>query len=249
MPQYFFRAAFKGTAYHGWQIQENAHTVQGKVNEVLRNLFRSEEVQTLGCGRTDKGVHAEEFYFSLWVEEWVDTDELRCKMNSFLPFDIAVRSIHHVNEGAHVRFDAEQRTYTYCIDRYKDPFSKECSYYFRGPLDIDLMQEAATLLPAYEHFGAFARSGGDARTDICRVDRAEWIIDEGRLFFRISADRFLRGMVRGIVGTMLDLGSGCYGIQRFKDIIGSKDRKLAGRNAPPHGLFLTEVRYPYSLGS
>lgn len=249
MPQFFFRTAFKGTAYHGWQVQENAITVQGKVNEVLRNLFRIDRARTLGCGRTDKGVHAAEFYFSFWVEGSVDTDELRFKMNNFLPSDIAIHSIHPVNEDAHVRFDPEQRTYTYRIHRYKDPFLKDRSYYFQRSLDTDPMQEAASILPGYEHFGAFARSRANTRTDICRVYGAEWVIEDGRLFFRIRADRFLRGMVRGIVGTMLDLGCARYGIDRFKEIIASRDREQAGGNAPAHGLFLEEVRYPYSLGS
>ncbi len=248
MPQYFFRTLFKGTAYHGWQVQDNAPTVQGRVNEALRHLFGLDEARTLGCGRTDKGVHAEEFYFSFWAGTPFDTDELLFKMNNFLPSDIAVRSIHPVSEEAHVRFDPEQRTYLYRIHRSKDPFLQDRSYYFHRALDTDPMQEAAALLLNYDHFGAFARTGRNTGTDICRVQRAEWSFGEDRFLFRISADRFLRGMVRGIVGTMLDLGIGRYGIERFKEIIASRDRKRAGDNAPARGLFLKEVRYPYSLG-
>lgn len=249
MPQYFFRTSFKGTNYHGWQVQANARTVQGEVNRVLRNLFGVDEARTLGCGRTDKGVHAEGFYFSFWTDIPFDPEQLRFKMNNFLPFDIAIHNVHRVHDDAHVRFDPELRTYVYRIHRYKDPFLQDRSYYLRCSLDQDAMQEAASYLKSCQHFGAFARSGGNNRTDVCRIDRAEWTFDEGRALFEISADRFLRGMVRGIVGTSIDLGAGRYGMERFKAIVASREREMAGSNAPARGLYLQDVRYPYSLAS
>lgn len=250
MAQYFFRTVFKGTRYHGWQIQENARTVQGEVNQALCNLFGSEEARTLGCGRTDKGVHASDFYFSYQSDEAFDKEELCFRMNRSLAPDIAIRSIHRVHDDAHVRFDPDRRTYEYRIHRAKDPFSRDRSYFLERSLDIGAMQEATKLLHSYEHFGAFKRSGGSQRSDRCKVERAEWELSEDgeRLTFRISADRFLRGMVRGIVGTLLDVGVGRYGRERFQEIIESRDREEAGKNVPPEGLFLTEVRFPYALG-
>ncbi len=247
MDQFFFRTRFLGTHYHGWQVQDNARTVQGEVNRVLKDLLRLKDAPTLGCGRTDKGVHAEDFYFSLWAEPSFELEELRFKMNNYLPQDIAVRSIYRAPSDAHVRFDPEQRSYIYRIHREKDPFLYGRSYYMHASLDSDPMHEAAEYLLGCSYFGAFARTGGNTKTDICRLDRVEWSIDEERAFFRISADRFLRGMVRGIVGTMLELGCGKFGMDHFKAIVASRDRTRAGSNAPAHGLYLSEVRYPYAL--
>lgn len=247
MPQYFFRIAFKGTRYHGWQVQKNARTVQGEMNRVLRNLFRLEAAHTLGCGRTDTGVHASTFYFSFWTESTFDRERLRFRMNNFLPHDIAVHGIHPVADEAHVRFDPEQRSYMYRIHLYKDPFLEDRSYYLHREPDPDAMREASDHLTDLRHFGAFAKSGGNSRTDLCRVDRAEWEFEEGKAVFRIAADRFLRGMVRGIVGTLIDVGTGRCGMERFKEIVASRDRTKAGGNAPAHGLYLSEVIYPYSL--
>lgn len=249
MPQYFFRIAFRGTHYHGWQVQKNARTVQGEVNRVLRNLFRLEAAHTLGCGRTDTGVHASTFYFSFWTETSFDRERLRYRMNNFLPHDIAVHGIYPVPEDAHVRFDPERRSYVYRIHLYKDPFLQDRSYYLRRTMDTDAMQEASAYLSQCEHFGAFAKSGGNNRTDICRVRSAEWEFGDGKAVFRIVADRFLRGMVRGIVGTLLDVGTGRYGLEAFKEVVASRDRTRAGRNAPARGLYLEDVIYPYSLGS
>lgn len=249
MPQYFFRIAFKGTNYHGWQIQSNARTVQGEVDRVLRNLFGLDTVHTLGCGRTDKGVHAENFYFSFWTDEAFDREGLRYRMNNFLPPDIAVHSLHRVADDAHVRFDPIKRAYVYRIHRYKDPFLQDRSYYLHRSLDENAMQEASAYLCKCSQFGAFAKTGGGQGSDTCRVDRAEWDFQDGKAVFRIAADRFLRGMVRGIVGTMIELGSARYGMERFKEIVASRDRTLAGRNAPAQGLYLEEVSYPYSLVS
>lgn len=251
MPQYFFRIAFKGTRYHGWQEQKNAHTVQGEVNRGLVHILGLEEANTLGCGRTDTGVHASDFYFSLSTHDELDRSALRYKMNSYLSRDIAVRSIHPVPDEAHVRFDPVHRSYEYHIHLRKDPFLDGLSHYMRRPLDLEAMKEGARVLPEYEHFGAFARSKGNNRTDVCRLDRVEWEEwQKGeRLIFHIRADRFLRGMVRGIVGTLLDLGSGRYGVKRFREIIESRDRTRAGGNAPPQGLYLSEVEYPYETPS
>ncbi|MFB6258975.1 MAG: tRNA pseudouridine(38-40) synthase TruA [Flavobacteriales bacterium] len=248
MPQYFFRIRFLGTHYHGWQIQKNARTVQGELDHVLKQLFALKEVRTLGCGRTDKGVHANEFFFSFWTEPPFDRELLRYKMNNFLPPDIALLSIHEVSENAHVRFDPKFRTYEYRIHRYKDPFLQDRSYFFRRALRTEPMEEAASLLPGFERFGAFAKARGGAYTDICTVEWANWDFEGGKAVFRISADRFLRGMVRALAGTMLELGMERYGIEHFKRIVASRDRKEAGRNLPAHGLFLEEVSYPYPLG-
>ncbi|MDN5203323.1 tRNA pseudouridine(38-40) synthase TruA [Fulvivirgaceae bacterium BMA10] len=240
----FFEIAYKGTNYHGWQVQKNAVTVQGVMHEALQTIFRK-EIETIGSGRTDTGVHASQQYLHADLDKEIDFQKLRFKLNSLLPKDICIRSIRQVKSEASARFDAISRSYEYHIHQAKDPFLLETSYYFTKELNISLMNETSEILLGQHDFQCFSKVKTEVNNFICDIKRAEWV-NEGneRLIFHISANRFLRGMVRAIVGTLLDIGTGKINLEDFEQIIASKDRKKAGRAAPAQGLFLTEIIYP-----
>lgn len=248
--RYFLFLRYKGTQYHGWQIQPNATSVQEIVNTRLSVLLQ-ETIETTGAGRTDTGVHAEEFvaHFNS-LKSIPDSDpHFIYKLNCLLPYDISVFDIKRVNANAHARFDALSRTYQYKITQIKDPFLTEYAYCFGHNLAIDSMNQAATLLFKYTDFTSFSKLHTDVKTNNCVITEAEWKKDGTMLIFTISADRFLRNMVRAIVGTLLDVGSGKLGILQFEEIIQLKNRNSAGRSVPANGLFLTKIRYPAELFS
>lgn len=244
--RYFIDISYKGSNYHGWQVQANAHTVQGEFQECLSKVLRS-TIDIMGSGRTDTGVHAKQQIAHFDFEEPLNTIDLVYKLNSILPPDIAVNEIREVKSDAHARFEATERAYQYFIDPKKSPFSLDESYYFSQPLDIHLMNEAAASLLGEQDFESFSKVKTEVNNFICTINQAQWIIENDRLVFHVRANRFLRGMVRALVGTLLDVGQQKLTVKEFVNIIKAKDRKVAGRAVPPHGLFLTEVRYPESI--
>jgi len=245
--RYFIKLAYKGTNYHGWQIQPNANTVQHEVNQSLSTLL-GVEIQCTGCGRTDTGVHASEFYAHFDLEKTIEnTQETTYKLNGCLPLDIAILKIFQVNEDTHTRFDAIDRTYTYRISRKKNPFNQDYAYYLYGDLNIEAMQNAAKIIMEYTDFSCFSKSGTQNKTNDCTIKAAHWKEKSNELIFTITANRFLRNMVRAIVGTMIEMGKGrCNEIQ-LRNIIESKDRSSAGYSVPAHGLYLTKIEYPQSI--
>lgn len=244
--RYFFEISYKGTAYHGWQKQRNALSIQEVVEGALSTVLQK-EITVTGSGRTDTGVHCEQQFFHVDVEQPVDEAGLMRRLNTFLPADISIGSIREVRMDAHARFDALQRKYVYRISRRKNPFLKDLCYHFYLPLDVDKMNLAASRLLLYNDFQSFSKVKTDTFTYLCDIKLAEWVEENEMLIFYVSANRFLRGMVRALVGTLLEVGRGNISLEGFEAIIASKDRKKAGRAAPPQGLFLAEVRYPKDI--
>lgn len=255
--RYFIEIAFDGTAYHGWQIQPNAVTVQELLNKALSTILR-QPVDTTGCGRTDAGVHATQLYAHTDVSvdhgPWtidhapstINHNKWLGSLNALLPPDIAVKRIIPVHADAHARFDATLRSYEYHVHFHKDPFKINRSWLLRDVPDVELMNEAASIMMTYTDFSCFSRSNTQVKTNNCKISRAEWIKqDDGSLIFHISADRFLRNMVRAIVGTLMMVGRGIITPNGIKEIIESKNRSNAGNSVPACGLYLTEVKYPY----
>ena len=244
MPRYFLEISYDGTEYHGWQNQPNGTAVQEVIEEKLATLFR-QPIEITGSGRTDAGVHAMRQYAHFDCAELpYSKEELAYKLNRVLPVDISIRAIHPVIETAHARFDATLRSYHYHISFIKDPFRYKYRYTLWQPLDVSLMQQAANMLYEYQDFASFCKYHHNAKTTLCKIQKAAWVESPGNLNFIISADRFLRNMVRAIVGTMVELGKGQITLEEFRRIIETKDRKAAGFSSPASGLFLAEVQYP-----
>ncbi|GAB3916129.1 tRNA pseudouridine(38-40) synthase TruA [Mucilaginibacter boryungensis] len=255
LQRYFIELAYNGTNYHGWQIQPNAVTVQEMLNKALSTLLR-QPIETTGCGRTDTGVHATTFYAHLTPQPpeggaVVDYAKIIAPpsggggANSLLPYDIAIKRIIPVHAEAHARFDATLRSYEYHIHFHKDPFKLDRSWLLRDVPDIALMNQAAAILMEYTDFSCFSKSNTQVFTNNCKISRAEWVKTGDGLVFHISADRFLRNMVRAIVGTLILVGRGEMEPEGIRAIIESKNRSNAGTSVPACGLYLTEVKYPY----
>ena len=248
--RYFIELSYDGTNYHGWQIQPNAVAVQEVLNKCLSTVLR-QPIETVGCGRTDTGVHAREFFAHLTpqppeggVFNAGGLTTLVRSLNSILPKDIAVKQIFPVAADAHARFDAVLRTYQYHIHFNKDPFKNGYSWQLRDKPDLLLMNEAAKIMMEYNDFGCFSKSNTQVKTNICKITHAEWTETDNGIVFTISADRFLRNMVRAIVGTLLMVGKHEMEPQALRDIIKSENRSNAGTSVPACGLYLTEVKYP-----
>ncbi len=250
MQRYFIQLSYNGTAYNGWQIQENTQkTVQHILNEMLSTLL-NESIVVTGCGRTDTGVHAKEFYAhfdSTILDLTTNHDKWIYKFNGALPPDIAIHKIIKVNEKSNARFDATSRTYQYIISRKKNPFEIDKAYFFNGELNITEMNKAAKALFDYTDFSAFSKSNTQTYTNDCKLLKAGWKEENDCLIFTISADRFLRNMVRAIVGTLIDVGKGKISVEEFKKIIESKNRSNAGFSVPACGLYLMKVEYPIAI--
>lgn len=244
MARFFIELAYNGAAFHGWQKQPNTITVQQTLEEVLSKVCR-ESVSVTGAGRTDTGVHASYFvaHFDMDVLPY-DENLLLHKVNSLLPQEIAVYSVSGVPEGTHSRFDAVSRTYEYHVVLHKNPFYSGLTYRPWFNPDFDLMNLAADRLKNYSDFTSFARLHGGNKTNLCKVEKAYWENRGDRYVFVVSADRFLRNMVRAIVGTLLEVGRGKISVNDFCEIIEAKDRGGAGTSAPGQGLFLTDIKYP-----
>lgn len=246
--RYFIYLSYKGTAYHGWQVQPNSVTVQKILDETLSTIL-NEKITTTGAGRTDTGVHAKVFcaHFDSSAGDLTSKKNLIYRLNRFLPKDIAVSGLHKVDPEAHARFSAISRTYRYNITRVKDPFWDEDSWFIHGKLDINAMNEVCGLLLNYNDFTSFSRLHSDTKTNFCRIFYAVWEQADERLVFTIKADRFLRNMVRALVGTMTEVGSGKMTSKQFGEIIEAKDRCKAGKSAPAKGLMLINIEYPESI--
>ena len=244
--RYFIDLSYNGTHYHGWQIQPNAVTVQATLNKALSVLLKS-PTDSMGAGRTDTGVHAVQMVAHFDTEVSFDTEQMPYKLNAFLPKDIAVNAIKNVQQAAHARFDAISRSYIYKIATSKNVFEHDKCHYFTRPLDVNRMNEASRILRSYKDFECFSRLHSDVKTFLCQISHVQWTQTENHLEFKITADRFLRNMVRAIVGTMLDVGIYKTSLDEFKNIIESKDRSNAGASAPAKGLYLTEILYPNSI--
>jgi tRNA pseudouridine38-40 synthase len=243
MARHFIEMAYKGAAFHGWQKQQNAVTVQQTLEQVLTTVFQ-ENISVTGAGRTDTGVHAAYFVAHFDAETLpFDLPVLLRKVNSMLPAGIAVYSFVQVPEDSHARFDAIARTYEYHIILYKDPFASEFTHKPWFKPDFDKMNRAAEKLKNYTDFTSFARLHGGNKTNFCKIEKAVWEKRENRYVFVIKADRFLRNMVRAIVGTLLEVGRDKLSINDFCRIIEAKDRSGAGTSAPPQALFLTDIKY------
>lgn len=251
--RYFIEIAYNGTAYHGWQIQPNALTVQECLDKALSTYFR-QPIESLGCGRTDAGVHAKEFFAHFDLEQaenlQVTTKSLNPEksitgINSLLPYDISVKRIFKVTNDAHARFDATERAYQYHLHFHKDPFKLNRSWLYKGALDVASMNKAAAILLTYTDFSCFSKSNTQTFTNNCTIKEALFVENEDALVFTIKADRFLRNMVRAIVGTLVRVGKKEISLDDFKEIIESKNRSNAGQSVPACGLYLTRVIYPY----
>ena len=244
--RYFIEFSYKGTAYHGWQNQPNAISVQEVLEKGLSTLLR-EKMEVVGAGRTDAGVHAKQMFAHFDTTQEIDSPDLVFRLNSFLPEDIAVMEVKKVTAEAHARFDAMERTYEYWIVQEKSPFYIDSAHCILRPLDIEAMNEAATILRQYQDFECFSKSNTDVKTFLCDVREASWKEDGEKLIFIISADRFLRNMVRAIVGTLLDIGMHKRNPEEIRAIIESKNRGEAGASVPAKGLYLTKVLYPETI--
>jgi len=245
--RYFVKLSYKGTPFHGWQIQPNAVTVQEILQKSFSLLLR-ENIALTGAGRTDSGVHAVNYIAHFDTETKIDNvKQLIYKLNSFLNQDIAIHNIFPVKEEMHARFSAISRTYEYRIHQKKNPFLNDVSYYIFEKLDFTAMNSAAKLLFDYSDFTSFSKLHTDTKTNLCKIYRAEWILRNEQYIFIIEADRFLRNMVRAITGTLLDVGRHKIKIDDFEDIIKIKNRSSAGISVPAHGLFLMQIAYPEGL--
>ena len=246
MARFFLKLAYDGTNYHGWQVQENAHTVQAELEEKI-GLMLGVKTPVTGCGRTDTGVHAREFYAHFDSEKMpFEPKDFVYKLNRFLPADIAIFDLFEVNPEMHTRFSAVSRTYKYYINTKKNPFNTKYSYYFNGELDVAAMNRAAKYIAEYDDFTSFSKLHTQTATNICKISEAAWeAFDDGRLIFTITADRFLRNMVRAVVGTLIEVGKKRITPEDVKSIIEAKNRSKAGFSVPANGLFLEKIKYPF----
>ncbi|WBL21505.1 MULTISPECIES: tRNA pseudouridine(38-40) synthase TruA [unclassified Zunongwangia] len=241
--RYFIDLAYLGTAYHGWQIQPDAISVQQVIQQALSRILQ-QDIEVVGAGRTDAGVHARQLFAHFDAELKFDEKTLQFKLNSLLPKDISIQQIFQVQPEAHARFDASSRSYEYHIVNFKDPFKINLAYYLINRLDVEEMNRAAAMLKDYTNFKCFSKSRTDVKTYNCNITEAFWEETNNQLIFHITADRFLRNMVRAIVGTLLEIGYGKNSVEFLKEILKSEDRSMAGTSVPAHGLYLTKIEYP-----
>ena len=242
MPRYFLELSYKGTAYSGFQVQSNAGSIQEEIEKAFAIFFRK-EVEMTGASRTDAGVHARQNYFHFDFETVIDKDMIY-RLNAILPGDITVQGIHPVPEGAHCRFDAQSREYRYYIYSRKDPFLFDRAYFYPYPLDWGYLQAAAARLMEFTDFTSFSKRNTQVKHFRCSIFESHWVKEEDHCYYRIKANRFLRGMVRGLTGTMLLVGRGHLSESQFVQILEGRDASSANFNVPAKGLFLERVRYP-----
>ena len=242
--RYFIEFSYNGKNYFGYQIQPNDISVQEELEKALSTILR-EPIKTVGAGRTDTGVHAKKM-FAHFETGQVLSDQLSHKLNSFLPADICIKRIFQVKDDFHARFDATYRTYEYYISLEKNPFTQDSAWQlWRRNIDVDKMNEACKILFEYEDFTSFAKLHTDNKTNLCKMYKAEWEQNGTELKFTVSANRFLRNMVRAIVGTMIEVGSGKMQPEEVRKVIENKNRNAAGVSAPAHALYLVDVGYDF----
>lgn len=244
LTRYFIYISFKGTSYHGWQVQPKAVTIQKILDEAI-TVILGEKILTTGAGRTDAGVHAKVFcaHFDSQNPDLAKRKNLIFRLNRFLPDDISVNDIRKVLPDANARFSAISRTYKYYVSRVKDPFNVDSTWFIHGDLDVEAMNLASEILLKHSDFTSFSRLHSDNKTNLCKIYFAGWELCGNILVFTIRADRFLRNMVRAIVGTMIETGRGKISPNDFERILESRNRSSAGMSAPARGLFLTSVEY------
>ena len=242
--RFFITLSYDGTRYHGWQVQPNGPSVQEKLQWALSTILR-QDIQVTGAGRTDAGVHARMMVAHFDVETMdYELQDLMYKLNRLLPQDIAIQKIEPVSDEMHARFSATSRTYHYYIHTVKDPFLRAYSCELHYPLDFQLMNEAAAILMTYEDFGAFCKAHADVKTTLCHITAAQWHqTSPSSWYFEITANRFLRNMVRAVVGTLIDVGRGRLSLDDFRKVVEGKRRTEAGESMPANALFLEDVRY------
>lgn len=251
MPRYFIQLSYNGTNFNGWQVQENTkQTIQHILQEKLSIIF-SETIEIVGCGRTDAGVSAKDYFAHFDCSKTdlhLPNTNYIYKLNKILPFEIAIQKIHHVLDTANARFDAEYRTYEYLIHTFKNPFLVQSSLFVYGNLNFELMNEAANHLLSVIDFTSFSKVNSQTKTNNCKVIFAKWIKqNEHEYVFKITANRFLRNMVRAIVGTLLEVGKEKISLEEFKLIIENKNRSDAGMSVNAHALYLSEIIYPTTI--
>lgn len=246
MGRYFIKLAYRGAPFHGWQVQPNAVSVQGEIERALSIVLRR-DISIVGAGRTDTGVNARMMYAHFELDtDLPDKGRLLVSLNRLVGRDIAIHDIFEVTDGAHARFDATSRTYKYFVTYEKTPFFYPLSWFSPNRLDLEAMNEAAALLLNVSDFTSFAKLHSDSKTNICRVSKAEWKMEsESTAVFTITADRFLRNMVRAVVGTLVEVGRGKLSLEEFHRIIARKDRCAAGQSMPGEALFLWDIDYDW----
>jgi tRNA pseudouridine38-40 synthase len=247
MARYFIEVAYKGTAYAGFQIQQNANTIQAEVEKAL-HLYYRHSFELTGSSRTDAGVHAQQNYFHFDTDIVIDNktaEKALYHLNAILPQDIVVKNLQQVTDDAHCRFDAISRSYQYSVYRSKNPFIVESAYYYPYTLDIHLLNKAATMLLSYSNFQSFSKKNTQVFTFECILTQSQWTLQNDILLYEVTGNRFLRGMVRGLVGTMLHVGRGKFTIEKFKSIIESKDTSDTDFSTPAKGLVLKEVKFTF----
>lgn len=241
--RYFITLSFDGTAYHGWQIQPHSVSVQEELQKALSTLLRM-PVEVVGAGRTDTGVHARKMVSHFDINAELDCQQLVYKLNKLLPRDIAVQHVEQVSDDMHARFSAKSRTYHYYVHSGKNPFLRSYSWQLYGNPDFELMNKAAVVLMEYMDFTSFSKVNTDTKTNDCTITEAHWDrVGEGQWRFTITANRFLRNMVRAIVGTLMEVGRGRMTIEQLRQVIEAKDRCRAGDSVPGNALFLVDVKY------
>jgi tRNA pseudouridine38-40 synthase len=245
MSRYFLEVAYKGTNYSGFQVQQNANTIQAEVEKALHILLK-QKIAITGSSRTDAGVHARQNFFHFDHDDTL-LPRFQYNINALLPEDIAVRNIIPVAPGTHCRFDATSRVYRYYITRVKDPFLRDRAYYFPFKTDLDLLHESASILKEYNDFTSFSKRNTQAKTAICSIMESEWLVKNNLLIYHVRGDRFLRGMVRALVSTMLKVGRQKLSPVDLRKIIEAKDCSRASFAVPAHGLFLINVQFPGNI--
>ena len=245
MPRYFIEVAYVGTRYSGFQVQQNANTIQAEITRALK-IFFGKEYELTGSSRTDAGVHALQNFFHVDSDIEISKNAVY-NLNALLPYDIVIKGIDEANPNAHCRFDAISRSYQYNIIRYKDPFYFERAYYYPFALNIDLLCEMAALIADFTDFTSFSKKKTQVKTFNCVIQKSRWVFKDNLWQYEVKADRFLRGMVKGLVGTMLRLAKNGQSTAALKHILEKKDSALADFSVPSHGLLLTSVRYKSSI--
>lgn len=244
LQRYFFEIAYNGTSFHGWQRQPKEISVQEEIESAFTKLNSNHQISIVGCGRTDTGVHAKHYVFHVELEEKFNLDNIVFKLNRMLPLSISIYKYWEVSPDSHARFQAISRTYRYFLNFQKDPFKLDTSLYLKNKLDFESMNEASKRLLGTMDFTSFSKVNTDTKTNICTISKAEWIkVDDTNYYFEITADRFLRNMVRSTVGTLLEVGQGKMIPKDIDKVIEAKDRGAASVSVPAQGLFLWEVKY------
>lgn len=243
MQRYFIELSYKGTQFFGWQKQPDCISVQEVIETELSKLHSNSPISVVGCGRTDTGVHAHHYILHADLPEIDDCDKFQFKLNRMLPDSIAISRVFPVSDELHARFSATKRTYRYFIHQQKNPFHSEVSWYFPQELDLAAMNKAAAILIGAKDFTSLSKIHTDVKTNICEVNSAKWYQEKGEIYFEISANRFLRNMVRATVGTLIDVGLGKLNPEDIITILEAKDRGAASTSVPAQGLFLWQIEY------